>query len=89
MWTKLRIGSDPVRCQSEGGLLLPRDRGIQGDHALIVETKKAPFFVLVDRSQGRTRVNGSTIGRIKVLRHGDEIELGDTEDPIVGACQRV
>ena len=77
--TVLSIGSNPDYTGKADCLLLPAKRGIAADHAVIVETKTAALFVLLDRGTGQTRVNSLSIAHLKVLRHLDRIALGGSE----------
>lgn len=76
---KLEFGPEELRIGSEAGrnqLLLPADCGAAAEHAVITRTVIGKLPVLVDLTGHGLRVNGQPVIALKVLHHGDTIDIG-------------
>ena len=72
---ELRIGSDAERNK----LVLPATLGIAGEHAIVTRTVVGKLPVLVNLAGSGLRVNRQNVVSLKVLHHGDKIQVGATE----------
>jgi uncharacterized C2H2 Zn-finger protein len=69
---EVRIGSDLSRNE----VVLPAALGVMREHAVITRSALNHLPVLVDLADGGTRVNDRRAVNVQVLRHGDELQLG-------------
>ena len=72
---ELRIGSDRERNQ----LVLPAAAGVAAEHAIITRAVVGKLPVLVDLAGHSLRVNRQTVVSLKVLHHGDKIQVGNAQ----------
>ena len=72
---ELRIGSDAEQSQ----LVLPAAAGVAKEHAIITRAMVGKLPVLLDLAGHGLRVNGQNVVSLKVLHHGDRIQVGQTE----------
>jgi ribosomal protein L37AE/L43A len=69
---ELRIGSDAGR----DGLVLSEALGVAAEHAVITRAVIGKLLVLVDLTGVGLRVNRQRVTTLRVLHHGDIIEVG-------------
>ena len=72
---ELRIGSDAERNE----LVLPVAARVASEHAIITRAVVGKLPVLVNLAGYGLRVNRQNVVSLRVLRHGDTIDIGDTE----------
>jgi len=69
---EVRIGSDPQR----NDVVLPAEWDVAPEHAVITRSALNRMPLLVDLIGRGTKVNGQQIVRIRVLRQGDDLQIG-------------
>lgn len=72
---ELRIGANRERNQ----LALPPAAGVASEHAIITRAVVGKLPVLVDLAGHGLRVNSQNVVSLKVLHHGDKIQVGNAE----------
>jgi hypothetical protein len=71
--TELHIGSDPALNQ----LVLPERCGVAPEHVVVTRAVIGKLPVLVDLAGFGVRVNRQRVITIRVLHHGDTVEIGN------------
>ncbi len=69
---ELRMGADAERNQ----LVLPAAHGIDAEHAVVMRTAVGGLPVLIDLAGHDLKVNGQRVISLRVLHHGDTIQIG-------------
>lgn len=72
---ELRIGAD----NNLNHLVLPASAGVASQHAIITRAVVGKLPVLVSLAGSGLRVNRRTVVSLRVLHHGDRIEVGSAE----------
>ena len=72
---ELRIGAD----NNLNHLVLPASAGVASQHAIIIRAVVGKLPVLVSLAGSGLRVNRQTVVSLRVLHHGDRIEVGSAE----------
>jgi Zn finger protein HypA/HybF involved in hydrogenase expression len=70
---ELRMGADAGRNQ----LVLPAEQGVDAEHAIVMRAAVGGLPVLIDLAGHDLKVNGQRVISLRVLHHGDTIQIGD------------
>jgi len=71
---KVQIGSD-----TSSDVVLSVQKGIVPKHTVILRSKVNRLPLLIDFSGGQSRVNHQIVPRLRILRQGDELQLGNIQ----------